>query len=66
MCTAQQKKRMFQIALFTFLFMLIPVIGLYAEDREEKLDNWTKIVKKMEVHLNNAYDLYTQGKNKEA
>ena len=66
MCTAQQKKRMFQIALFTFLFMLIPVIGLYAEDSEEKLDNWTKIVKKMEVHLNNAYDLYTQGKNKEA
>ena len=30
------------------------------------LDSWTGIVKKMEVHLNNAYDLYTQGKSKEA
>ena len=66
MCTAQHKKRVFQTALFAFLFLFIPVIGVYAANDSEVLDNWTKIVKKMEVHLNNAYNLYTQGKNREA
>ena len=66
MCTAQYKKRVFQTALFAFLFLFIPVIGVYAATDSEVLDNWTKIVKKMEVHLNNAYNLYTQGKNREA
>ena len=66
MCTAQYKKRVFQTALFAFLFLFIPVIGVYAANDSEVLDNWTKIVKKMEVHLNNAYNLYTQGKNREA
>ena len=66
MCTAQYKKRVFQTALFAFLFLFIPVIGVYAANDSEVLDNCTKIVKKMEVHLNNAYNLYTQGKNREA
>ena len=66
MCTAQYKKRVFQTALFAFLFLFIPVIGVYAANDSEVLDNWTKIVKKMEVHLNNAYNLYPQGKNREA
>ena len=66
MCTAQYKKRVFQTARFAFLFLFIPVIGVYAANDSEVLDNWTKIVKKMEVHLNNAYNLYTQGKNREA
>ena len=63
---AQNKKRAFTAILFALLFIFIPVIGLHAADGEEILDSWTKIVKKMEVHLNNAYDLYTQGKSKEA
>jgi len=50
----------------TLSFIFIPVSGLYAANDEEVLDSWTGIVKKMEVHLNNAYDLYTQGKFKEA
>ncbi|MGP1454835.1 MAG: FTR1 family iron permease [Treponema sp.] len=49
-----------------FLFISFPVIGLQAENSKDDLDSWTKIVKKMEVHLNNAYELYTQGKAKEA
>ena len=66
MYIAQNKKRAFTAILFALLFIFIPVIGLHAADGEEILDSWTKIVKKMEVHLNNAYDLYTQGKSKEA
>ena len=66
MYIAQTKKRAFTAILFALLFIFIPVIGLYAADGEEVLDSWTGIVKKMEVHLNNAYDLYTQGKFKEA
>ena len=66
MYIAQNKKRAFTAILFALLFIFIPVVGLHAADGEEALDSWTKIVKKMEVHLNNAYDLYTQGKSKEA
>ena len=66
MYIAHNKKRAFTAILFALLFIFIPVIGLHAADGEEILDSWTKIVKKMEVHLNNAYDLYTQGKSKEA
>ena len=66
MYIAQNKKRAFTAILFVLLFIFIPVIGLHAANDEEVLDSWTKIVKKMEVHLNNAYDLYTQGKSKEA
>ena len=66
MYIAQTKKRAFTAILFALLFIFIPVSGLYAANDEEVLDSWTGIVKKMEVHLNNAYDLYTQGKSKEA
>ena len=66
MYIAQNKKRAFTAILFALLFIFIPVIGLHAADGEEILDSWTKIVKKMEVHINTAYDLYTQGKSKEA
>ena len=66
MYIAQNKKRAFTAILFALLFIFIPVVGLHAADGEEVLDSWTKIVKKMEVHLNNAYDLYAQGKSKEA
>ena len=66
MYIAQNKKRAFTAILFVLLFIFIPVIGLHAANDEEVLDSWTKIVKKMEVHLNNAYELYTQGKSKEA
>ena len=66
MYIAQNKKRAFTAILFALLFIFIPVIGLHAANDEEVLDSWTKIVKKMEVHLNNAYELYTQGKSKEA
>lgn len=48
------------------LFTVAPIINIYAASDEEVLDSWTKIVQKMEVHLNNAYDLYVQGKAKEA
>ena len=62
----QNKKHTFAAILFALSFIFIPVSGLYAANDEEVLDSWTGIVKKMEVHLNNAYDLYTQGKFKEA
>ena len=66
MYIAENKKYAFTAALFALLLLFIPTIGLYAAESEEVLDSWTKIVQKMEVHLNNAYDLYTQGKAKEA
>ena len=66
MYIAENKKYAFTAALFSLLLLFIPTIGLYAAEGEEVLDSWTKIVQKMEVHLNNAYDLYTQGKAKEA
>ena len=66
MYIAENKKYAFTAILFALLFIFIPVVGLHAADGEEALDSWTKIVQKMEVHLNNAYDLYTQGKSKEA
>lgn len=66
MYTQQNKKRSLEALLVVFLFVLFPITGLYAADNSEELDSWTKIVKKMEVHLNNAYELYTQGKAKEA
>jgi len=66
MYITQNKKYAFATILCALLFVFIPVSGLHAANDEEVLDSWTKIVKKMEVHLNNAYDLYTQGKSKEA
>ena len=66
MYITQNKKHAFAAILCALLFVFIPVSGLHAANDEEVLDSWTKIVKKMEVHLNNAYDLYTQGKSKEA
>ena len=66
MYITQNKKHTFAAILFALSFIFIPVSGLYAANDEEVLDSWTGIVKKMEVHLNNAYDLYTQGKAKEA
>ena len=66
MYITQNKKHTFAAILFALLFIFIPVSGLYAANDEEVLDSWTGIVKKMEVHLNNAYDFYTQGKSKEA
>ena len=65
MNTAQSKSCCFKTFLTVFLLMLIFVNGIYADGNDE-LDSWTKIVKKMEVHLNNAYELYTQGKAREA
>ena len=66
MYITQNKKHTFAAILFALSFIFIPFSGLYAANDEEVLDSWTGIVKKMEVHLNNAYDLYTQGKFKEA
>lgn len=66
MYITQNRKHTFAAILFALSFIFIPVSGLYAANDEEVLDSWTGIVKKMEVHLNNAYDLYTQGKFKEA
>ena len=66
MYITQNKKHTFAAILFALSFIFIPVSGLYAANDEEVLDSWTGIVKKMEVHLNNAYDLYTKGKSKEA
>ena len=66
MYITQNKKHTFAAILLALSFIFIPISGLYAANDEEVLDSWTGIVKKMEVHLNNAYDLYTQGKSKEA
>ena len=62
----QNKESILKTLFIIFLFIYFPVIGLQAENGKDELDTWTKIVKKMEVHLNNAYELYTQGKAKQA
>lgn len=62
----QNKESIFKTLFIIFLFIYFPVIGLQAENNKDELNTWTKIVKKMEVHLNNAYELYTQGKAKQA
>jgi len=62
----QNKESILKTLFIIFLFIYFPVIGLQAENNKDELNTWTKIVKKMEVHLNNAYELYTQGKAKQA
>jgi len=66
MYSVRKTKYTLKAVLFVLLLIFTPVIGLYADKNAEELDSWTKIVQKMEVHLNNAYDLYTQGKAREA
>lgn len=53
-------------ALFACLIGAVCAVLIYADGKNEELTTWTKIVEKMEVHLNNAYELYTQGKAREA
>ena len=52
---------------FISILLLLSVfqVQVFAQAQKE-YSTWTSIVEQMEVHLNNAYDLYTQGKNKEA
>ena len=54
-------KRFLSIFLIFFVFLF----SVSAKEKED-LSTWTKIVEKMEIHLNNAYELYTQGKTREA
>ena len=54
-------KRFLSILLIFFVFLF----SVSAKEKED-LSSWTKIVEKMEIHLNNAYELYTQGKTREA
>lgn len=54
-------KRFLSIFLIFFAFLF----SVSAKEKED-LSTWTKIVEKMEIHLNNAYELYTQGKTREA
>lgn len=57
------KKASKRLLMFFLLFSLC--LSLFATEKED-LSSWTKIVEKMEIHLNNAYELYTQGKTREA
>ena len=54
-------KRFLSVLLIFFVFLF----SVSAKEKED-LSTWTKIVEKMEIHLNNAYELYTQGKTREA
>ena len=56
-----------QTRFFISILLLLSVfqVQVFAQAQKE-YSTWTSIVEQMEVHLNNAYDLYTQGKNKEA
>ncbi|MGP1459172.1 MAG: FTR1 family iron permease [Treponema sp.] len=49
----------------SILLLSVFQLQVFAQAQKE-YSTWTSIVEQMEVHLNNAYDLYTQGKNKEA
>lgn len=66
MFIGQYKTSTLKALMGAVLFVFFSGAAVYAQNNAEELDSWTKIVTKMEVHLNNAYDLYTQGKAKEA
>lgn len=60
-------KHMMKLRFFVSIFLLLSFFQLPMFSQTQKeYTTWTSIVKQMEVHLNNAYNLYTQGKNKEA
>ena len=60
-------KHMMKLRFFVSVFLLLSFFQfpIFSQTQKE-YTTWTSIVKQMEVHLNNAYNLYTQGKNKEA
>lgn len=60
-------KQMMKFRFFVLILLLVSIFQLpvFSQAQKEYM-TWTSIVKQMEVHLNNAYNLYTQGKNKEA
>ena len=60
-------KHMMKLRFFVSIFLLLSFFqfSIFSQTQKE-YTTWTSIVKQMEVHLNNAYNLYTQGKNKEA
>ncbi len=60
-------KHMMKLRFFVSIFLLLSFFQfpIFSQTQKE-YTTWTSIVKQMEVHLNNAYNLYTQGKNKEA
>ena len=58
---------MMKFRFFVLILLLVSIFQLPVFSQAQKeYTTWTSIVKQMEVHLNNAYNLYTQGKNKEA
>ncbi len=60
-------KQMMKFRFFVLILLLVSIFQLPVFSQAQKeYTTWTSIVKQMEVHLNNAYNLYTQGKNKEA
>ena len=60
-------KHMMKLRFFVSIFLLLSFFQFQIFSQTQKeYTTWTSIVKQMEVHLNNAYNLYTQGKNKEA
>jgi len=57
--------------LVTLIIFSFCVVALYSQDAKKaemkkKYNSWTEIVADMEVHLNNAYELYKEGKQREA
>ena len=60
-------KHMMKLRFFVSIFLLLSFFQLpMFSQTQREYTTWTSIVEQMEVHLNNAYNLYTQGKNKEA
>lgn len=57
--------------LVTLIMLSFCVVSLYSQDSQKnetkkKYSSWTEIVSDMEVHLNNAFELYKEGKQREA
>lgn len=52
------------MCLFFAVFSVFAVCA--QEGKKTEFSSWSQIVEKMEVHLNNAYELYSQGKSREA
>ncbi len=50
----------------TLLFFALGAQLLFSQEVKKKYNSWTEIVKDMEVHLNRAFELYKEGKQREA
>jgi len=56
------------VALIVFFLCIVSLYsqGAKKDETKKKYGSWTEIVTDMEIHLNNAFELYKEGKQREA